>query len=103
MPGMADLDRTSVMTALDSDKQLRVFVRDGMIASLPAKASRRRLLLDEIAQAFEPGIRYAERDVDAFLSSIHHDHAALRRYLVDEDLLDRADGRYWRVGGTVHS
>ena len=30
------------------------------------------------------------------------DHAALRRYLVDEDLLSRTpDGTYWRSGGTV--
>jgi hypothetical protein len=27
------------------------------------------------------------------------DVAALRRYLVDAQLLDRADGEYWRIGG----
>jgi hypothetical protein len=103
MPVMGDLDRASVIAALDADKQLRVFLRGGVIESLPAKASKRRLLLDEVAQAFEPGVRYGERDVNAFLGSIHHDHCALRRYLVDEDLMDRADGQYWRTGGTVHS
>jgi hypothetical protein len=29
------------------------------------------------------------------------DHVTVRRYLVDEGLLDRADGRYWRSGGPV--
>ena len=30
-----------------------------------------------------------------------HDHAALRRYLIDEDFLSREDGYYGRSGGTV--
>ena len=68
---------------------------------MPAKRSRRRLLLDQIAQAFEPGVRYPEQQVSLFLGTLHPDYAALRRYLVDEELLTRADGLYWRSGGTV--
>jgi hypothetical protein len=59
------------------------------------------LLLDSIAQSFEPGRRYSEAEVNAILRTLHDDHAALRRYLVDEDFLSREDGRYWRTGGTV--
>jgi hypothetical protein len=68
---------------------------------MPARQSRRRLLLDEIAQAFELGVRYPERTVSLFLRDIYPDYAALRRYLVDEGFLSRADGEYWRSGGTV--
>ena len=68
---------------------------------MPAKQSRRRLLLDQVAQAFEPGVRYSERSVSLFLGELHPDYAALRRYLVDEDLLSRSGGEYWRSGGTV--
>jgi hypothetical protein len=33
---------------------------------------------------------------------VYDDHAALRRYLIDESLLSRTpDGTYWRSGGTV--
>ena len=56
-----------------------------------------------IAQAFEPGVRYDERRVSLFLGAIHSDYAALRRYLVDEQFLSRADGEYWRSGGTVRT
>jgi hypothetical protein len=63
-----------------------------MIETIPAKYSRRRLLLDQIAQAFEPGVRYPERDVSLFLCGLHPDYAALRRYLVDEEPLTRAGG-----------
>jgi len=65
------------------------------------KRSRRLLLLDEIAQAFEPGVRYPEQRVSQFLGILHPDYAALRRYLVDEELLTRSGGQYWRSGGSV--
>ena len=31
------------------------------------------------------------------------DYAALRRYLVEEDFLARANDEYWRIGGVVRS
>ena len=98
---MADLDPAPVIEALAGDPRLRVFVRHGSIAALPAKRSRRLLLLDAIAQGFEPGQRYPERSVNMFLGSLHPDHATLRRYLVDEGFLSRAAGEYWRSGGTM--
>jgi hypothetical protein len=86
----------------DLPSQLRPFVRDGRISAFPAKRAIRLLLLDEVAQAFEPGRRYPERAVNEILKALHDDHAALRRYLIDEDLLSRTpDGTYWRSGGTV--
>lgn len=97
---MSDLDPASVIDSLASHPGLRAFVRDQKIETMSAKLSRRRLLLDAVAQAFEPGVRYPERTVDDFLRAIHPDHAALRRYLVDEGFLDRSTGTYWRVGGT---
>jgi hypothetical protein len=98
---MTNLDAAAVMRALADDARLRVFLRGGSIEALPARRSRRILLLDAIAQGFEPGVRYAERDVDEFLRKLHPDHAALRRHLVDEGFLSRAGGEYWRSGGTV--
>ncbi len=98
---MADLDPAAVIEALAGDQRLRVFVRNGRIVTLPAKRSRRLLLLDAIAQEFEPGVRYPERRVNQFLGTFHPDHAALRRYLADEGFVSRAGGEYWRSAGTV--
>jgi hypothetical protein len=56
-----------------------------------------------VARTFEPGHRYPEREVNDVLRSFWPDYAALRRYLVDEGFLDRADGVYWRAGGTVET
>lgn len=54
-----------------------------------------------VSADFEPGVTYPEATVDEILSRRHPDYASLRRYLVDEGLLERADGRYWRRGGRV--
>ncbi len=80
---------------------LQAFVRDGRITSLPAARTKRLVLLDWVVQSFEPGVRYTERDVNELLAIRHPDTAMLRRYLVDEGLLDRSAGEYWRSGGTV--
>ena len=80
---------------------LRAFVRDGRLHQIPAARSKRRLLLEHIATLFEPGVRYPEKDVDAVLRTWHADYASLRRYLVDEQLLAREAGEYWRIGGWV--
>jgi len=101
MGAMTDLDPSAVIESLAGDQRLRVFTRGGRITALPGKQSRRRLLLDEIAQAFEPGVRYPEDRVNRFLAAVYDDHAALRRCLVDEGFLARADGEYWRSGGSV--
>ena len=98
---MPDLDATAVLDALARDPRLRVFLGEDGIETIPAKQSRRRLMLEHIAQAFEPGLRYSEQRVSTFLGTLHPDYAALRRYLVDEDLLSRSGGEYWRTGGTV--
>ena len=89
-----------MLAAVADDPALKVYLTGGQVA-MPAKQARRRLLLDVIAQAFEPGVRYDERRVSLFLGAIHSDYAALRRYLVDEQFLSRAGGEYWRSGGTV--
>ena len=86
----------------DPPAQLRPFIRDGRITAIPAKRIRRRLLLDQVVQAFEPARTYPEPAVDEILKAVFDDHCTLRRYLVDESFLSRtAAGVYWRVGGTV--
>jgi hypothetical protein len=80
---------------------LRAFVVDGRLQSMPVAPAKRAIILDWLAQEFEPGITYSEKMVNLILGKRHADTAALRRSLVDDGFLDRADGGYWRTGGTV--
>jgi DNA-binding transcriptional ArsR family regulator len=82
-------------------KVLRAFVVDGRLTQIPAAHGKRQVILDWLAQDFEPGVRYSEAMVNLIIGKRHPDTAALRRYLVDEDYLDRAGGEYWRSGGSA--
>ena len=96
------MDQNADGLLADPPDQVRAFIRRGRITAMPANRTRRRLLLDQVAQAFEPGRRYPEAVVDEILKQVFDDHCTLRRYLVDEQFMSRtAAGVYWRAGGTV--
>ncbi len=82
---------------------MRPFVRDGRLTAMPAKLNRRRAVLDHLAAAsFAPGRRYREPEVNDILRAWCDgvpgvDHVAVRRYLIDLDILAREDGLYWRA------
>lgn len=85
---------------IDPDKVLEIFVSDGRLVRIPARAGKRRVVLEHIVSCFEPGVRYTEREVDATLRAWYpEDWVSLRRHLIDEGLMSRADGWYWRSGG----
>ncbi|MFP4311326.1 MAG: DUF2087 domain-containing protein [Nitriliruptoraceae bacterium] len=88
------------MTAEEAAVLARFFRGDRLV-ELPAARSKRLVVLERLALEFEPGIRYPEAAVNERLRRFHDDHATLRRALVDEGLLDRAAGEYWRAGGRI--
>ena len=87
----------------DEEPVLRAFFRNGRLTEIPAKESKRRIVLERIALEFEPGVRYDEPTVNGIVGRFTLDHAALRRHLVDEGFLDRDHGIYWRSGGRVET
>ncbi|MFC5217170.1 DUF2087 domain-containing protein [Streptomyces coerulescens] len=92
-----------------TDIVLRTFVRDGRLVRLPARWTRKKLVLRYIAeQTFEPGVEYPERTVDERLrgwceDSDEIDHVTLRRYLVDLHHLSRSEGIYRRPAGSART
>ena len=81
----------------DREKVVRAFIRDDRLISIPAKPSKRALLLPEILDRCFPDDRpYTEAEVNARLAQLHPDVAALRRYLVDAGWMTREAGIYRR-------
>lgn len=78
---------------------LRRFFTGTRLREIPASRAKRFLVLERLAQEFEPGFRYQEQDVNFTLQLFHPDYASLRRYMVEEDIMTRAEGVYWRTGG----
>jgi len=73
---------------------------DGQLRTIPSKQSKLLVVLDRLAQEFEPGRTYPEAEVNEILQRFHPDYAALRRYLVENGFMTREDNVYWRSGGT---
>jgi hypothetical protein len=84
----------------DQAQVLRNYLVDGRLTHIPANRSKRLLVLDFLAGQFEPGRVYQEQEVNYLLGRFHPDYAALRRSLVEEELVERREGFYWRTGGT---
>jgi hypothetical protein len=101
MPAMegADASVTDGPWSAEEAHVLRRFFDGTRLTRIPSQRAKRLVVLERLAQEFEPGLRYAERDVSFTLQLWYPDYAAVRRYLVDEGFLTRADGFYWRTGG----
>ena len=84
------------------EKVVRAFIRDGRLVSIPAKPSKRDLLLPVILERCFPEDRpYEEKEVNMRLALLHPDVAALRRYLVDGGWMTREGGIYRRARPTT--
>ncbi|MDT9593931.1 DUF2087 domain-containing protein [Nocardioides zeae] len=93
------------LPALPAAERARVLAQfvdaDGALHTMPTKHTKRLVVLDHVAQVFEPGVVYPELEVNTALRRFHPDVAALRRYLVENGFLEREANRYWRSGGRV--
>lgn len=71
----------------------------GRLKTLPVKRKKKIYVLAYLAEKFEPGRIYTEREVNALLNQWHlfHDPATLRRELYDNHFLNRTQngGSYW--------
>jgi hypothetical protein len=83
-------DRKVLATFLDADGRIRTF---------PVQQKKYRVLLRHVVQAFEPGVRHGEAEVNAILLRFSDDTARLRRSLVEVGMMRRegGGGAYWRV------
>ena len=82
-------DRKVLATFLDSD---------GRIIAFPSQEKKFVVLLHHVLQAFEPGVRYTEKQVNEILSRYNDDTASLRRGMIEYHLMQRLENgsAYWR-------
>lgn len=73
---------------------------DGKLKEIPAQRKKLEIVLRHVAQAFEPGIEFTEKQVNDILGHFHEDTATLRRELVGYGLMERKEGKYWRIKNT---
>jgi biotin operon repressor len=79
------------------DKILNAFLDGERLKHLPSKSAKLQVVLNWLANKFDPEVRYPERAVNQILQRHHPDYASLRRFLVDYGFMQRQAGIYWRV------
>lgn len=75
---------------------LKAFVSGETLLEIPAKRSKRDVILRWLLERFPPGERLTEKQVNELIARSHEDTAWLRRELVEAGLLNRERGIYWR-------
>jgi hypothetical protein len=79
------------------DKVLKAYVIDGRLAQIPAKRKKLLVILRWLADKFEYGRRYPEKELNEVIKRYHPDSASLRRDLIDMRFMERESGVYWRL------
>jgi hypothetical protein len=81
-------------------KVLQTFFDGERLTQIPAVEKKLLVIVKWLADKFEEGVLYTEKQVNEILSRHHPDFATLRRELVDCKYLRREKGIYWRVPAT---
>jgi predicted transcriptional regulator len=95
LPRLADVQGEDVFER----KTLASFTdSNGRITAFPAQENKLLVILRYVLKAFEPGIRYTEKQINEILSKYNTDTAFLRRSLVEYRMMQREGGgkEYWR-------
>ena len=88
---ITEKERAQIMKSVfESETPLR-------LRTFPPKAKKQIVILTRLAQVFEAGREYSEKQMNEILKPIYADYAILRRGLVDYGYMGRtSDGtRYW--------
>ncbi len=81
-------------------KVLETFVdAEGRIRQFPAQRKKMEVLVRYALKAFEPGVRYTEKQVNEILERFNEDVAYLRRSFIEMKLMARESNgsAYWRT------
>ncbi|HDS02225.1 MAG TPA: metalloregulator ArsR/SmtB family transcription factor [Firmicutes bacterium] len=75
-------------------KVINAFFKYGKLKAIPVGRKKRRVVLDEIAQVFRPGMLYPEKEVNLIIAEYHDDFCTIRRAFIDEGIMTREKGVY---------
>ncbi|HEX9989131.1 MAG TPA: DUF2087 domain-containing protein [Chloroflexia bacterium] len=75
---------------------LETFMPGGKLVAFPKKNDQMVVILNKMAERFEAGKQYTEKEVNVILEDINEDYCTLRRCLVDYGYLSRSAGVYNR-------
>ena len=78
-------------------KVIESFFEGGKLKSIPAQRKKERIILERIAESFEAGRDYSEREVNIIIADFHDDFCTIRRDMIADKLLSRENGVYHKI------
>ncbi len=92
-------DPTEVAPTEADDRRMtqEAYFKGSRLVSIPPQEKARKYVLEKIAEAFEWGRIYDEKEVNTLLKTFHPEAATLRRAMVDQKIMMRENGQYWLV------
>lgn len=76
------------------EKVINIFMKNGSLIKMPAQYKKRRIILEKIAENFQPEKVYTELEIDNIIKESFDDYCAIRRYFIDEGIMQRKNGLY---------
>lgn len=98
-PRMIDLlnfKPEKTQTYSEKDKVLHAFFKEGRLVKFPSQIKKQRIVLEKLVEAFEFDRTYTELEVNRVLIEFNEDVATLRRMMITEGLMTRANSIYQR-------
>jgi len=78
-------------------KVMQTFMENGRITAIPSQDKKRQVLMRWLVERFETDRRYQEKEVNEIIKPHHGDYAFWRRYMIDNEVMARKNGVYWRL------
>ena len=91
------IDEQQKREELYRQKVVRAFFEYDKLRAIPVQRKKKLICYELIAEHFEPGRVYEEKEVNAIISPIYEDYCTVRRDMISEGIFRRDGTRYIRM------
>lgn len=101
------LSLNDLINVIDSEKEIQAkredqykrsvidaFFEYGKLKSIPVQQKKRKIVLEKIAESFEEGRSYTEREVNILIADFYDDFCTVRREMIGFNILERQNNVY---------
>ena len=79
------------------EKVIKAFFEYGRLRSIPVQRRKKLICYQVIAEKFEIGRVYSEKEINEIISPIWEDYCTVRRDMIGEGIFSREGGKYVRL------
>jgi len=101
---LKEIEETASVNETEEQRELKYrkkildnFFVNNKLKSIPVQRKKRKVILEKIAEDFEIGKEYKEKEVNLMIADHHDDFCFIRREFIIEKLFERSNGVYKRL------